>query len=50
MLALALLVLGVFALDSHDPFAANHFAFAANLLNRCPDLHDVSLWFNVPEK
>jgi hypothetical protein len=35
-------MLGILALDSYHALATNHFAFTANFLNRCPDLHDFS--------
>src|SRR4029077_11510335 len=41
-LALTLFMLGILALDSYHALATNHFAFTANFLNRCPDLHDFS--------
>jgi hypothetical protein len=39
-LPLPLLVLCVFTDDAHHAVAANHLALVANLLNRCPNLHD----------
>lgn len=47
-LALTLLVLRVIADDANYTVATNHFAVAANLLNRSTNFHDLNSVYGRP--